>query len=143
MATSKREVKNLCILHSECYNKQERRIFMPSFNIHLAVGKVYLDTHKIENKTEFLKGIMDPDLAEDDHKSHYTGERKNGSFKEHLQTKVDLQKYLKENKIDNDYQKGYFLHLLTDYHFFNGFFEEQYIDNTSYSEFCKDLYYSY
>lgn len=116
---------------------------MASFNIHLAVGYDYLKKNKIENELDFIKGILDPDLAKDDHASHYTDKRKGTSLKDHLETKVNLNRYLKENKINNDYQKGYFLHLLTDYKFFHEFFDESYLENISYEEFCKDLYYSY
>ncbi len=102
---------------------------MASFNIHLAVGKVYMDNHEIKEKIEFIKGILDPDLAEDDHASHYTVKRTNGTLKEHLQTKVDLKKYLDQNNIQNYYEKGFFLVLLTDYKFFNVFFYECYLVN--------------
>lgn len=34
---------------------------MPSFTIHLAVAKKYLETHKQENEQEFLKGVIAPD----------------------------------------------------------------------------------
>jgi len=37
----------------------------------------------------------------------------------------------------------FFLHLITDYLFFNDFIEKDYILNINYDEFCKDLYYSY
>ena len=50
---------------------------------------------------------------------------------------------MKNENIESDYQKGVFLHLITDYLFFNNFFEYKYLKNISYLEFCKDLYYSY
>lgn len=115
---------------------------MASFQIHLAVGYVYLKKNKIENQKDFIKGILDPDLVIDKDKSHYTEENRGTTLKSHLQTKVNLNKYFIENEVITDYQKGVFLHLYTDYEFFNHFFEEKILDST-YDSFCKDLYYSY
>ena len=64
-------------------------------------------------------------------------------WKSHLKSKVNLRKFLEENKVDSDYEQGVFLHLLTDYEFFTNFFDKNYIRNVSYDDFCKDLYYSY
>lgn len=64
-------------------------------------------------------------------------------WKSHLKSKVNLRKFLEENKVASDYEQGVFLHLLTDYEFFTNFFDKNYIRNVSYDDFCKDLYYSY
>lgn len=46
---------------------------MPSFNIHLAVAKRYLDKHNdIKNTLDFYKGSIAPDLTNDKYKTHYT-----------------------------------------------------------------------
>ncbi len=117
---------------------------MASFNIHLAVGKRYIEKNKqIKNKKEFYKGIIAPDLVEDKKISHYTGEQNKKDVLDYLSKKVQLNKYVKSENFDSDYQKGVFLHLITDYLFFNNFFEMNYLKNISYEDFCKDLYYSY
>ena len=38
---------------------------------------------------------------------------------------------------------GIFLHLITDYLFFNDFFDNDYLINITYDDFVKDLFYSY
>lgn len=116
---------------------------MASFNILFAVGQRYIDKNHIKNIDVFMQGILDPDLAEDKKKSHYTKKRINDTLLTHLQTKVSLYDFLKENSMETDYKKGIFLHLITDYLFFNDFFDLEYIKNVDYENFCKDLYFSY
>ena len=117
---------------------------MASFNIHLAIGKRYIEKFKsIENIDIFYKGIIDPDLVNDKAISHYTGVQDKTNLLNYLANKVQLNEYLKNNNIDTDYNKGIFLHLITDYLFFNKFFNNKYLNNISYEDFCKDLYYSY
>lgn len=115
---------------------------MAGFHIHIAIGKEYLKKNEIININEFYKGIIDPDLGcKKD--THYSGYQDKNNLKEYLANKVDLKKYVMVNEINTDYQKGMFLHLLTDYLFFNYFFSNDYIDNVSYDKFCQDLYFSY
>ena len=117
---------------------------MASFNIHLAIGKRYIEKgNKIDHEEDFFRGIIAPDLVEDKAKSHYSGIQDKNNLLEYLANKVDLYEYLKKNEIHSDYQKGVFLHLITDYLFFNCFFDKTYLKNISYEEFCKDLYVSY
>lgn len=116
---------------------------MASFAIHLAVAKVYLNHYPIHNEEEFMKGVVAPDLVKDKSKSHYSDPTLNNSLKEIMLKKVNLKKYLLTNRMNTDYQKGYFLHLFTDYEFFTNFFDEDMVEDMSYDEFFKDLYYSY
>lgn len=116
---------------------------MPSFDIHLAVGKRYIKKNNIKDKYSFMKGTIAPDLVPDKDKSHYTQERDNDTVLTHLKTKIYLPKFLKENEINTDYMKGVFLHLITDFLFFNDFLKKDYLSNISYNEFFQDLYYSY
>ncbi len=116
---------------------------MASFAIHLAVGKVYSKYHTILDEREFVRGIIVPDLVDNKDQSHYTLKNRGNSLESHLKSKVNLRKFLEENKVDSDYEQGVFFHLLTDYEFFTNFFDKNYIRNVSYDDFCKDLYYSY
>ncbi|MCI8308696.1 MAG: hypothetical protein HFJ45_00430 [Clostridia bacterium] len=116
---------------------------MASFNIHLAVAIEYMKKNHIENKDELFYGAIVPDLEEDKSKSHYTGYHNSDNLTRYLAEKVDLNLYLKQEEINTDYEKGKFLHLITDYLFFNNFFEENYIKNITYKKFVNDLYYSY
>ena len=83
---------------------------MASFSIHLAIGKRYLEKNKIENEKDFLLGVIDPDLAQDKRKSHYTGSTDTTNLEYFLSEKVLLNRYLETNNIDNNYDLGIFLH---------------------------------
>ena len=98
---------------------------MPGYVIHLAVAERYLkkNKNKKENYEEFIEGVIFPDSEEDKEKTHFG----NGS------SNSNLYKFLQEYKMDNSFERGYFLHLLTDHLFYN-----YYIDS-----FSKDLYNDY
>ena len=96
---------------------------MPGFTIHLAVGKRYIEKHEneITNTQDFIKGIIAPDLNEnfteiekDKSKTHY------GEWG-HYSINTNINEFLRDKKVntDLDYWKGYFIHLLTDYYFYN------------------------
>lgn len=121
---------------------------MPGFNIHLAIGKRYIEKQKnkkdvIKNENSFYNGLVAPDLVNDKKISHYTTETNKNNLEKYLLGKVRLDLYLKENKVETDFEKGVFLHLFTDYLFFNEFFKKEYIKNITYQDFVRDLYYSY
>lgn len=121
---------------------------MPGFNIHLAIGKRYIEKQKnkkdvIKNENSFYNGLIAPDLVTDKKISHYTTETNKNNLEKYLLGKVRLDLYLKDNKVETDFEKGVFLHLLTDYLFFNKFFEKEFIKNIDYQDFVRDLYYSY
>jgi len=115
---------------------------MAGFHIHIAIGKEYLKKNNISNLKDFYKGIIASDLGIKKD-THYSGYQDKNNLIEYLANKVNLKKYLLCNKIDTDYQKGIFLHLITDYVFFNYFFNKEYLNDVSYEKFCEDLYYSY
>ena len=125
---------------------------MPGFNIHLAIGKKYIEKQKYKNNSEkdiiidersFYNGIVAPDLVTDKSISHYATEKDNSDLEKYLKEKVRLDLYLKDNKVETDFEKGVFLHLITDYLFFNEFLEKKFIRSINYQEFVRDLYYSY
>lgn len=99
----------------------------------------------IKDKESFFNGLVDPDLAEDKDKSHYTDMHENtlDDVIDHLAKKVILNKYIEEEYDGSDYQKGIFLHLITDYIFFTDLLDKDYLRNTTYKAYCDDLYYSY
>lgn len=98
---------------------------MPGYVIHLAVAEEYLRKHsdKKEEYDKFIEGIIYPDSVTDKSETHYGK----------MSSLSNVYEFLKENKIDNSFKRGYFLHLLTDYLFYN-----RYIDHTS-----KDIYNDY
>lgn len=91
---------------------------MPGYVIHLAVAEKYLEKHKDknENYNDFIEGVIFPDSTKTKSETHY-GEKSSES---------NLYEFLKEHKINNSFERGYFLHLLTDYLFYN-----RYIDKIS------------
>lgn len=118
---------------------------MPSFNIHLAVTKRYIEKHNdIKNTLDFYKGSIAPDLTDNKNSTHYTAPRKdNDTMSIQLTKKVILKKYLEKNDILTDYDKGAFLHLIADKIFFTEFFTKDYIDSFIGRTFLDNLYYSY
>lgn len=96
---------------------------MPGYVIHLSIANKYLEKNHIEDINEFYNGVIAPDLTNDKSKTHYG----NGSSNTHLSL------YLSENKIVTSYDKGYFLHLITDYLFYNKYL----------TVFSRDIYNDY
>ncbi len=117
---------------------------MASFHIHLAVAKRYLEKNNLEiNIKEYYRGVIEPDLTNNKRKTHYSGDYNHEDLLKYLSYKVQLDKYLASEYDNSDYQLGVFVHLVTDYLFFNDFFDNNYLANITYQDFCKDLYYSY
>lgn len=124
---------------------------MPGFTIHIAIAKQYVNKHKnkIINEEEFIKGVIAPDLDEtmseiskNKNKSHY-----GAWYILPVETNIDI--FLKDSSVDinKDYWKGYLLHLLTDFYFYNKTFLNECLeikknnDNIYYDYDClnKDL----
>ena len=98
---------------------------MPGYVIHLAVAEEYLKKHKNrkENYNEFIEGVIYPDSVTDKSQTHYGP--KSGE--------TNIVNFLKENRVEDSFIRGYFLHLITDYLFYN-----KYIDT-----FSMDIYNDY
>ena len=97
---------------------------MPGYVIHIATAQEYLKKHNsVENVDEFIKGVIYPDSTSDKSTTHY-GISSGYS---------NIGKFLESNKIDTSFNRGYFLHLITDYLFYN-----YYLD-----KFSKDIYNDY
>ena len=98
---------------------------MPGYIIHLAIGKVYSQNYKIENLDGFEKGIVAPDIIKDKQQSHYGPNSSNPG----------LSKFIQINGIWDSYNEGYFLHLVTDYLFYNKFLKRW--DSSIYNDYNK------
>lgn len=97
---------------------------MAGYVIHLAVAEEYLKkTNVKENYDEFIEGVIAPDDVIDKSKTHY-GE---------TSSLVKLDEFLKDKKLDTSFYRGYFLHLVTDYIFYNKIFDT----------YSKDIYNDY
>lgn len=84
---------------------------MPGYVIHLAVGKIYSQNNRIQDLISFEKGIIEPDLLPNKEKSHF------GPFS----SQPGLDTFIQEKGIATSFDEGYFLHLVTDYLFYNKF----------------------
>lgn len=98
---------------------------MAGYIIHLAVAEEYIRKHEneIQNYKDFIKGVIYPDSVSDKSLTHY-------GIKS---SKVNLKNFLKENEVTTNYEKGYFVHLYTDYLFYNKFL----------NYFSKEIYNDY
>lgn len=89
---------------------------MAGYVIHLAIAEEYLKLHSEEQYKEFIQGVIFPDSVDKDKKNttHYG---KSPAY-------TNLGEFLKQNDINNSYKRGHFLHLLTDYLFYNHYLEK-------------------
>lgn len=86
---------------------------MAGYVIHIAVGEEFIKNHprQIKNYNEFIEGIIYPDSVKDKSLTHYGPKS----------SMVNLKEFFSDRDIDNDFNKGYFIHILTDYIFYNKF----------------------
>lgn len=88
---------------------------MPGFIIHLAIAKKQMELDNIENEEEFIKGVIAPDLLKKQGlETHY-----GVNFQ-----KPDWKRFFENYDLKTDYNKGFFLHLITDYIFYSEYLEE-------------------
>lgn len=116
---------------------------MACATIHLAIAKKYLETHTTLNYREVIAGTLYPDAADSNDESHYTDLNRGNDNVSHVRGKVNLYSFLKDHEYLNDFELGWFLHLVTDYLFFEECFDTEYLLENSYEQFCKDLYFAY
>ena len=86
---------------------------MAGYVIHLVVASEYLrkTDEVVTDKDEFIKGVIFPDTVKEKGKTHYS---------EKYSSDTNLYDFVEAN-IDNlgeDFYKGFFLHLLTDFLFY-------------------------
>lgn len=118
---------------------------MASSVIHLAIMKKFIEKNPDLgiNKKEAYAGTLYPDVTDNKDITHYTDNQRGKDNISHLKGKVNLYSFLQDHEIKNSFTLGWFIHLLTDYLFFSECFDDQYLINTSYEDFRKDLYYAY
>lgn len=116
---------------------------MASSVIHLAIAKKYLEKNTTLNYKNVIDGTLYPDAVDDNDKSHYTDINRGSDNVSHVRGKVNLYEFLAEHESLSDFELGWFLHLVTDYLFFEECFTTEYLLNNSYESFCKDLYFAY
>ena len=98
---------------------------MAGYVIHLAVAEEYIKNYPkdIDDYKEFIEGVIYPDSVKDKSLTHYGTKS----------SKPNLKLFFEDKDINDSFNKGYFLHLLTDYLFYNRFLDY----------FSKDIYNDY
>ena len=86
---------------------------MPGYVVHIATTQEYLRKHNKEIKDDFIYGSICPDFTTNKSETHYG---KSPAY-------TNLKKFLEENEIDTDINQGRFLHLVTDYLFYNTYID--------------------
>lgn len=87
---------------------------MPGYVIHIAIANEYIKKHeRKEEYKEFINGVISPDLTDNKKDTHYG---KSPAY-------TNLKEFLNNNNIDNSFERGCFLHLVTDYLFYNFYLE--------------------
>ena len=89
---------------------------MAGYVLHLAIGEEFIRLHpnEVKDYDAFIEGIIAPDGVADKSLTYY-GPRS---------SMVNLKSFFEERDIKKDFDKGYFLHLVTDYLFYNKFLEK-------------------
>ena len=91
--------------------------------IHLVIADKYCKLNNIEDSFGFISGSIAPDILNNKDSSHYVeGLSEPKTYIDAILGRVGLVKFCRVNAFDGDYVKGYFMHLLTDYIFY-----EQYL----------------
>lgn len=86
---------------------------MPGFIVHIAVAQEYLKKHQKKFSEDFILGSIEPDFTNNKSQTHYG---KSPAY-------TNLKNYLDNNKVYTDFERGYFLHLITDYLFYNHYLD--------------------
>jgi hypothetical protein len=117
---------------------------MASFNIHLAVAKAYLAKHyEIKDATAFFEGSIAPDLTSPKSISHRRESATEENWRRLLINNCDIAGMLPELDLQNDFDRGRLLHLITDEEFYTTMFDKTMTDNCMHCIFASNLTYSY
>lgn len=116
---------------------------MASATIHLAITKKIIEKNHLKNGEEMIAGTLYPDACDNKDATHYTKKNRGSDNLSHIRGKVDLYSFLQDHPNLNEFDFGWFIHLVTDYLFFEECFSEKYLLETTYEKFCQDLYFAY
>lgn len=82
---------------------------MPGYLIHLAIVQNYINQKVVKDESSFIKGAILPDLLKRQGFDSHFGSSKSPNFK----------MFFKQYSNQTDFEKDYFIHLITDYLFYN------------------------
>jgi hypothetical protein len=91
--------------------------------MHLLIAEKYCKNNNITNTKAFIHGAYLPDVAEDKITSHFGIKKNYTSLKDMLDSKVDLTKCVNALDFEKEQDIGIFLHLVTDYLYYNYLYE--------------------
>lgn len=99
---------------------------MPTQITHLAIAKRYLaqHPHQIKDTQRFLDGNVMPDLVPEKAAAHCGVRMEFKDLVKRNREKVNPELYRATHDMDDDFHKGWYLHLLTDDQFYNVFLRE-------------------
>ena len=87
---------------------------MPGYIIHIAIATQYLKKHKEKYDEDFILGSISPDLTDNKSLTHFG---KSPAY-------TNLKGFLLENTLNTNLSRGHFLHLISDYLFYNSYLEK-------------------
>lgn len=102
-----------------------RRIIMACLTIHYVIAQTYAQKHNIQNLADFITYNFIPDF-EDKEAKHFTSPFDKKSYLDFRTNKVNLFAFTQNFTLDNDQNKGHFLHILVDHLFYHDYCYELY-----------------
>ena len=130
---------------------------MASTLTHLAIAKLYLERQddKIVDRDAFYLGSFIADYPTESTRgwtqkgfprglyrsideSHYGTRAERVDLVKRHKEKIGLAKFLASNKLDNDLNRGKFLHLYTDWVYYNELLKKDYLQNLNQPQLWKD-----
>jgi len=118
---------------------------MASQFTHLAIAKLFIQNNPglIKNETAFYDGSILPDLTENkQNNSHYEDRSEKVDLIKRHREKVNPAAFLNANKLDNDLNRGVYLHLLTDWEYYNNHMDHDYLRSVQLPEAIRDFIYT-
>ncbi len=110
---------------------------MASLILHESIGELYCEKNNISDRENLLYGNIAPDiLSSNKEQNHYVSHSEYTTPFDAIKGRVNLTEFCKDKAIITPYLKGYFLHLVTDYIFY----ERLIINNPNFAQFVKQPY---
>ena len=113
---------------------------MASFYTHIAIAKRWLEKNPgiILDEQAFIDGNVEPDLTDDKNATHFGVRNPNSSLIRWNADKVSLEKFLATYQLDSDYNRGMYLHLMTDFVYYNQFLPSEYLETKMREDMIRD-----
>jgi len=113
-----------------------------SIYTHLAIAKLYLEKNEVKDTHAFCDGSVMPDVTSEKENSHYGNRGETKDLIKRHKEKIGLAEFLQANPDDTDFNRGRFLHLLTDYKYYNELMPNDYLKTIDFPTWTRDLFYT-